>query len=114
SGKHFQEVYTLRTLLEPTAAALAADNARRVDIDRLQALCDKMEKLVHDDTEGNYGRFAVLDGQFHAHIAQLSDNELLRHTLETLHAHMHLFRLRYHASVAEEALKEHLAILKGI
>src|SRR5690606_25151176 len=104
----------MRTLLEPSAAALAADNARRDDIVQLQALCDNMAQLVDDDTEGNYGRFAVLDGQFHAHIAQISDNELLRHTLGTLHAHMHLFRLRYHASVAEEAVKEHLAILKGI
>ncbi|WP_269499898.1 GntR family transcriptional regulator [Castellaniella sp. S9] len=114
AGKRFQEVYVLRSLLEPEAAALAADNARRDDVRKLQALCDKMEQLVTDDTEGNYGRFAMLDGQFHAHIALVGDNELLKHTLDTLHAHMHLFRLRYHASVAEEAVKEHLAILEGI
>ena len=114
SGKHFQEVYLMRALLEPEAASLAADNARRDDIVRLKALCDNMQQLVDDDTQGNYGRFAVLDGQFHAHIAQVGGNELLRHTLDALHAHMHLFRLRYHVSVAEEAVKEHLAILEGI
>ncbi len=113
-GKHFQEVYGMRALLEPEAASLAAEEARRDDIVQLRALCDNMEQLVNDDTEGNYGRFAVLDGQFHAHIALIGGNELLRHTLETLHSHMHLFRLRYHASVAEEAIKEHLAILEGI
>lgn len=114
SGKDFHEAYRLRTLLEPEAASLAAENARRDDVSRLEELCLKMEQLVIDNTEGNYGRFAMLDGEFHGRIAMIGDNELLRHTLDTLHAHMHLFRLQYHASVAQEAVKEHLAILEAI
>lgn len=56
----------------------------------------------------------MLDGKFHNDIATMSGNETLRHILGTLHAHMHLFRLHHHASVAEEALVEHRLILDGI
>lgn len=112
--KYFSETYLVRALLEPEAAALAAENARGSDVYRLEDLCGKMEHLVHEDTKKNYGRFAMLDDAFHAAIIEISDNEIMRHVLEGLHAHMHLFRLRYHASVAEEAIGEHKAIVDGI
>ena len=114
SGKHFEEAYLMRALLEPEAASLAAVNAAHEDVEALKALCDHMEQLVTEDTQGNYGRFAMLDGQFHARITEMCGNELLQHTLQGLYAHMHLFRLRYHSSVAEEAIKEHLAIVEAI
>lgn len=114
SSKDFEEAYVMRLLLEPEAARLAAQHARASEIKTLESLGHRMEELVSEDAHGNYGRFALLDGQFHAHIAQMSDNQLLQRTLESLYAHMHLFRLRYHASVAEEAIKEHLAIIEAI
>lgn len=114
SGRQFGEIHVLRRLLEPEAAARAAENARSEDVRRLEDLCVAMEQLVHEGAQENYGRFALLDGKFHNAIATLSGNETLRHTLETLHAHMHLFRLRHHTSVAEEALAEHRLVLDGI
>jgi DNA-binding GntR family transcriptional regulator len=112
--KHFGETYLVRELLEPEAAALAAENARAEDVRKLRRLCGEMENLVGEDTRKNYGRFAILDDAFHATIIQISDNEIMRHILEGLHAHMHLFRLRYHASVAEDAIEEHKEIVHGI
>jgi len=114
SSKNFREAYLIRSLLEPEAARLAAINARLDDIQKLESLCENMQQLALNDTEGNYGRFAILDGQFHSYIAHICDNELLRHTLDMLHAHMHLFRLQYHASVAEGAIEEHRKILTSI
>lgn len=112
--KQFSETYLMRSLLEPEAAAQAAINSRGHDVQKLEELCEKMQCQVDDDTERNYGRFAMLDREFHAHIVEISDNELMRHILDNLHAHMHLFRLRYHASVAQEAIKEHIHIVEGI
>lgn len=112
--KYFKETYLLRQLLEPEAAALAAENARADDVRKLRDLCGQMEKLVHEDTRKNYGRFAILDDAFHATIIRISDNEIMQHVLKGLHAHMHLFRLRYHASVAEDAIDEHQQIVDGI
>ncbi len=114
SEKHFSETYQIRQLLEPEAAAMAAENARADDVRQLRSLCSQMEQLVLDDTKKNYGRFAMLDDAFHSALVTLSENELMKHLLETLHAHMHLFRLRYHASVAEEAINEHKAIVDAI
>lgn len=114
SGKDFQEIYVMRELLEPAAAALAASNARLDDVKVLQDMCRCMQQLAVADTEGNYGRFAVLDGQFHARIAQISDNRHIQRALNVLHAHMHLFRLQYHVAVACDAIDEHLAVLDGI
>jgi len=112
--KYYSDTYQIRYLLEPEAAALAAENARADDVRRLQELCAKMEQLVIDDTKKNYGRFAMLDDAFHEEIIKLSGNELMHQLLDTLHAHMHLFRLRYHASVAEEAIEEHKKIVEAI
>lgn len=112
--KQFSETYLMRSLLEPQAAAQAAINARGHDVQKLEELCKKMELLVQDDAERNYGRFATLDREFHAHIVETSENELMKNVLDNLHAHMHLFRLRYHASVAQEAIKEHVRIVDGI
>ncbi|HEX2520392.1 MAG TPA: GntR family transcriptional regulator [Castellaniella sp.] len=114
SGQQFSEINVLRRLLEPEAAAQAAENARGEDVRRLNDLCVAMEQLVHEGAQENYGRFALLDGKFHNDIASLSGNETLRHILGTLHAHMHLFRLHHHASVAEDALAEHRLVLDGI
>lgn len=114
SGREFGEIYWMRELLEPEAAGLAANNARLDDVRALAAMCDDMKQLATADTEGNYGHFAILDRQFHARIAQVGGNVLMQRTLNLLHAHMHLFRLQYHASVACDAIEEHLAVLKHI
>lgn len=112
--KYYNDSYQVRLLLEPEAAAMAAENARTNDVRQLQDICTQMEELVIDDTKKNYGRFAILDDLFHKKIIALSGNELMDQLLDSLHAHMHLFRLRYHASVAEDAIKEHKEIVEAI
>ncbi|MVW70710.1 MULTISPECIES: GntR family transcriptional regulator [unclassified Bordetella] len=114
SGEHFRDVYAIRLLLEPEAAYWAAQKITKSGLKQLKDLCDKMAGLVGEDTHSNYGRFALLDGQFHALIASFSGNKVLADTLHGFYAHMNLFRLRYHSTVAEEAIKEHLAILDAI
>lgn len=114
SGSHFRDVYAVRLLLEPEAAALAAQNVDEESLRQLRALCHDMTALAEADTEVSYGRFAILDGQFHALIATLCGNGVIVQTLERLYAHMNLFRLRYHSTVTSEAVKEHLVILSAI
>lgn len=114
SGEHFRDVYAMRLLLEPEAAFLATQNITKSGQKQLKDLCDKMTRLVGEDTHSNYGRFALLDGQFHALIASFCGNKVLADTLQGFYAHMNLFRLRYHSTVAEEAIKEHSAIVDAI
>jgi DNA-binding GntR family transcriptional regulator len=114
SGTRFRDVYAVRMLLEPEAAFLATEKADRASAQQLRALCEGMTRLVVEDTEANYGRFALLDGQFHTLIAKLCNNQVIIEILDRLYAHMNLFRLRYHSAVAEEAVKEHLVILEAM
>lgn len=114
SGRQFKDVYVFRLLVEPEAAALACERADAEALQALRTLCDDMEQLVIQDTQANYGKFAMLDSQFHQRIVQLSGNQVFEASLDRLFAHMHLFRLRYHAMVAVEAVKEHRAILTAL
>jgi DNA-binding GntR family transcriptional regulator len=114
SGARFHDVYTVRMLLEPEAAFLATKKIDKASAQQLRALCEGMTSLAAEDTEANYGRFALLDGQFHSSIAQLSNNQVIVEILDRLYAHMNLFRLRYHSTVAEEAVKEHLLVLEAM
>ncbi len=114
SGTHFRDVYATRLLLEAETAALAARNVNDESLKTLQALCNDMSRLADADGESGYGRFAILDGQFHALISELAGNAVITQTLLRLYSHMNLFRLRYHSTVTSEAVKEHLAILSAI
>ncbi|MFC3219631.1 GntR family transcriptional regulator [Tianweitania populi] len=114
SGAYFRDTYAMRRLIEPEAAALSAGRMTSAQKKDLARLCSEMEALTKGDTLANYGRFAQLDGQFHALIAGACGNAIIAETLERLYAHMHLFRLRHHTAVAEEAVKEHLLISQAI
>lgn len=114
SGAHFRDIYAMRMLLEPEAAFLATQSITKIGLKQLDDLCETMSNLVGENTHTHYGRFALLDGQFHALIASLCGNQVLVDTLHGFYAHMNLFRLRYHSTVAEEAIKEHLAIVEAM
>lgn len=114
SSSRYRDVYLVRFLIEPEAAYLATKRMTAEGHARLRELSENMSKLVEGDTQANYGRFALLDGEFHALIARLSENEVIMETLERLYAHMNLFRLRYHSAVAVEAVKEHLQLMQAI
>lgn len=109
SRRQFDDLYDLRLMLEPYAAAKAAENISEAALAELSALSTGMA-----DGEGGalaYGRFAQLDQRFHDEIARAGGNELVEEALARLHTHVHLFRLMYHSNVTRGALKEHAAIV---
>lgn len=109
-----EQLYELRLLLEPHAAARAAlsmtDEARTA----LIKLAAEMEAGSGEPVAEAYGRFAQLDGQFHDLIAHAGGNELIQETLASLHTHVHLFRLFYHARVTSDAISEHRNIIAAM
>lgn len=114
SGARFSDVYAMRLLIEPEAAYLATHNLDAAGRVRLLGLGADMARQLDGDTRANYGRFASLDGQFHLTIAQFCGNKVILETLKRLYAHMNIFRLRYHTSVASDAVTEHVAILEAM
>lgn len=112
SGDRFRQLYDFRLLLEPAATAMAT---RNMDATQRAALAEtglEMAESIGEDSEAGYGRFAILDARFHDMITESCGNELIIDALGRLHVHMHLFRLRYHSTVTEQAVKEHSAILE--
>jgi DNA-binding GntR family transcriptional regulator len=114
SSERFQDIYEFRLLVEPAAAALATErmtDAARAEI-RETGLA--MEACLTDASAASYGRFAILDARFHESLAEASGNEIIFEALGRLYTHMHLFRLRNHETVTEEAVKEHARILAAV
>jgi len=113
SRRQFDDLYDLRLLLEPYAAAKAAENISDESLAELVAIGHEMTAGEHDGPLA-YGRFAQLDQRFHDEIARAGGNELVEEALDRLHTHVHLFRLMYHANVTQGALKEHAALIAAL
>lgn len=67
----YEELFEIRMIFEPAAAAKAATLTNSVDHARLGQLCDDMENAT------DRAVFAVADFEFHKHILKLSGNRFL-------------------------------------
>ena len=114
SRRRFDELYELRLLLEPEAAARAARQMDERKIAELRELAGVMSHRQGGDERVRYSAFARLDATFHDRILEFAGNDLIRQTLAHQHTHFHIFRLMFHSRVTEEALDEHEALLAAI
>jgi DNA-binding GntR family transcriptional regulator len=114
SRGHFEQIYEMRLLLEPAAAAKAARLLTPTDGAALGEMHAAMAALSSGDARLGYGKFATWDAAFHARIATGGGSHLIAETLAGLHTHMHLFRLLFHSRVTEEAIQEHAELIKSL
>ena len=114
SRHRFEEMFDMRLLLEPYLAGRAAQRISdelRVELAKMAAA---MAGPPGEDKKLAYGKFAMLDANFHSWIAAHGNNELAADALHRLYAHTHLFRLRFHAHVTDSAIKEHSEIVQAL
>ncbi|MBZ9938394.1 GntR family transcriptional regulator [Mesorhizobium sp. BR1-1-16] len=109
--RRFDELYELRLLLEPAAAAKAAAAIDSEKIEILREAAGVMAGREGKDERVHYSTFARQDGIFHDRIMEFAGNQLIREMLSFQHTHFHIFRLMFHWRVTEEALHEHQALL---
>lgn len=107
----FDELYELRLMLEPEAAAKAAASMDESRLSALHMLAGEMAGHSGNDERLRYSDFARKDAEFHDRVLELAGNGLIRETLRLQHAHFHIFRLMFHWRVTAEALEEHAAIM---
>lgn len=112
--QRFEDMFDMRLLLEPYMAARAAERITENACKELKELAQSMTDLTGADTKLAYGKFAMMDAKFHAWIAEHSGNELSADALSRLYAHTHMFRLRFHSQVTENAIHEHAKIVAAI
>ncbi|OYY80408.1 MAG: GntR family transcriptional regulator, partial [Rhizobiales bacterium 35-66-30] len=103
----------LRLLIEPPAAAKAAVLMSPEEFQGIAGLAAHMRDAKRDDAQSAYNAFAQEDARFHAAIAKASQNDLLHDIITQQRVHLHLFRLRFHARVTEDAIVEHARILEA-
>ena len=114
-----RQLFEMRALLEPAAAALAATRLPAETLDRLERLSGEMHRsgaasVSAGDRFDDYRDFADQDAEFHRLIAEHTGNELLAEAILRLRAHMHLYRLYFKHGIAEETSGEHEAVLAAL
>jgi DNA-binding GntR family transcriptional regulator len=107
------DLYTLRLLIEPYAAACAAENMDDAALATLQEIDADMRGVADGDHHA-YARFAEADAKLHRLIAGGSGNRLIAETIERLHAHLQIFRALYSTNAPEEAATEHQRIIEAL
>lgn len=112
--ERLEQLYELRLLIEPFAAARAARHADADAIAALEQSDSEMNHIRDEDARLAYGRFAQKDGAFHDMIALAGGNALVHEALSRLHIHVHLFRLYFHTRATIDANVEHARILDAI
>jgi DNA-binding GntR family transcriptional regulator len=110
-----EELFEMRLLLEPRAAALAALHAEDTQLDAIEAILEDMQS--HPGPAGPYAvyrDFAALDQRFHDAIAQAAHRPLLADAVERLHSHLHIFRLSSLHSEGDPTMAEHERVVRAI
>ncbi len=98
----YLELYELRQILEPAAAALAARRATRADCERMRSALAGMRASVHDAEQ-----FLHAEIEFHDAITQAADNAAIQSTMRMMYDALAEGRRRVLPLVS--SLEEHCA-----
>ncbi len=111
-GAFYDELFEIRLIFEPAAAAQAATRANTADCAALFALCDMLA------TSESRADFAVADYDFHKQVLKLSGNRFLNSLGDIVQTALHsLFMLEAHERFPEgkeEVAQNHHAIARAI
>lgn len=108
-----QDLYDLRLLIEPYAAARAAERMDDATLATLREIEKDMRGVIDKDDK-SFARFAEADAKLHRLIATGGGNRLIAETIERLHSHLQIFRSLYRTNAPEEAAAEHQAIIEAL
>jgi GntR family transcriptional repressor for pyruvate dehydrogenase complex len=117
-GDVLAEYLECRRILEVEAAGLAADRARKRDVERLTAALTRMEDIAERPVSTAVEeRFVEADIAFHQSLIAASGNHALARLVERLHSAMLLARVSSFARMqyrTERALPEHRRVLAAV
>lgn len=108
-----EDLYRFRLLIEPWAAARAAERLDDGGRERLRtemASADAPREATYDA----YKALAAHDTRFHILVAELAGSAQVRLAFERTHCHLHIFRLYYDRGVGQMTLEEHRRIAEAV
>ena len=103
------DLVTVRLLLEPEIAALAAKNATEEEIIELEKLCNMVESVI---TSGD--NHIQYDIEFHASIARCSKNTVVTNLVPMINSSVAVFANITHRSLREETIQTHRQVFEAI
>jgi DNA-binding GntR family transcriptional regulator len=109
-----EDLYELRLLLEPWAAARASELVGDDSVARLEAELAACPVAPQGTDYHGYRLITAHDARFHDLVAELSGSAQVRAAFQRTHAHLHLFRLSYGQNLGSHALDEHHEIMRAI
>lgn len=113
-ASELRQLFEVRMLLEPPAAALAATRIRPDQLAALQSLADADDESTDDAHYAGYRSFAEQDAAFHRLIVECAGNDMLTESVVRLRAHTHLYRLYFRHGIAADTSEEHDAVLAAL
>jgi DNA-binding GntR family transcriptional regulator len=108
------ELFEFRGVIEPWAAAKAAQRHEEAGIAKLFAELDSIGALPAGDSYESYAELAGHDDRFHKLICELAGNAQLSQAFERTHCHTHLFRRRYSTRLGTATIAEHRDIAEAV
>ena len=108
------DLFEFRGLIEPWAAARAAQRRDDAGLARLRAEMDSIGTPPAGHSYADYQDLAGHDDRFHRQIAELAGNHQLLRAFARTHCHLHLFRLRYTTPLGNATIAEHREIAAAV
>ncbi|HEX6685256.1 MAG TPA: GntR family transcriptional regulator [Candidatus Limnocylindrales bacterium] len=109
----FEDLFQMRLLLEPEAAARAAGYAEAAQRKRVAAQAAEKLAVRGGDGYRRHAEFTALDERFHHLVAEISGSHLLQEAILRLHSHLHLHRL-YFPMGTGNTVAEHKKVAQAI
>ena len=114
TATELEDLYELRLLLEPWAAATAASRITAAAAARLRAELATCPTAPAGDGYETYRVIVAHDQRFHELVLELAGNEAVRTAFARTNCHLHVFRLHYGRGMGSDALTEHRAIVAAV
>ncbi|MBA8826473.1 DNA-binding GntR family transcriptional regulator [Saccharopolyspora lacisalsi] len=111
--EQLDDLYRFRLLIEPWAAARAAERITSDGAARLRAEVDSCD-MPDENSYAAYKELTAHDDRFHVLIAELAGSAQVRSAFERTHCHLHIFRLYFDRVIGTKTLEEHGAIAESI
>lgn len=103
------DLFEVRLLLEPEAAAWACEHAQPEQIQKAEELCMQVERLYQQGIEHVYK-----DIEFHSYLARISGNQVMEKLLPVINRAVVTFANMTYRSLKDETLSTHRAIVEAL
>lgn len=110
----FAELFEFRRMLEPWAAAQAAERGHGAARQRLRAEMRAGRGCQVGTSYDSYRALTEHDIAFHDLLFAMAGNQLARGAFQRTRTHMHLFRLSFATSIASSSVVEHDVIADAV